>query len=159
MKALPPVELPKICQWLETAVVEVVETMFGSMAYADGAPDLASWSGTFLQSEISFSGGFDLQLRLWIGEQCATELTSRVLQMPKQELNEIVVGDTVGELSNMILGAVKSKMVDRGYTCALSLPCVRHGVSVGGFGGAPGKERFLHFRFGSGRLLLAVATP
>lgn len=159
MKALPPVELPKLCQWLETAVVEVVETMFGAMAYADGTPDLGCWSGTFLQSEIFFSGGFDLKMRVWIGEACATELTSRVLQMPKQELNEVVVADTVGELSNMILGAVKSKVVDRGYPCALSMPSVSRGVPVAGFGGAPEKERFLHFRFGSGRLLLAVAIP
>jgi chemotaxis protein CheX len=157
MKALPPVDLPKICQWMETAVSEVVDTMFGAAAYADGTPDLASWSGTFIQSEISFSGGLNLKMRIWMGEESAAELTSRALQMPKQELSETVVGDTVGELSNMILGAVKSKVADRGYPCQLSIPSVSRGVPVAGFGGLAENERFLHFRFGSGRLLLNAA--
>ena len=159
MKASSPVELPKICQWLETAAAEVVETMFGCMAYAEGAPDLNEWQGDLVQSEIAFSGDFALQMRVWMGEECATVLASRVLQMPKQEMTDAVVDDTIGEVSNMILGAVKSKVVDRGYSCGLSIPAISRCRSVAGFGVAPEKERFLWFRFGNGRLLLCVAMP
>jgi chemotaxis protein CheX len=159
MKPSPAVELVKVCKWLETAVVEVVETMFGCIAHAEGAPDLAHWQGGYLQSEISFSGGFDLTIRIWMREECATELTSRVLEMPKQELTEQVVGDTLGEMSNMILGAVKSKVVDRGIPCALSMPSVSWGATVTNIGRVPEQERLLFFRFPPGQLLLGVAIP
>lgn len=159
MKTSPPVELSKICQWLETAVVEVIETMFGSMAYAEGAPDLSQWQDPCIQAEISFAGAFSLKTRVWLRESCATELSSRVLHMPKQELNEQVVDDTVGEVSNMILGAVKSKVADRGFACSLSIPVVHRPAVVSGFGVPAERERFLVFHFGAGHLLLCVAIP
>lgn len=78
---------------------------------------------------VSFTGKMTGILYLNMTENLAKVAANRILgDDPGRPLDE--VNDVVGELTNMVTGNLKSKMADRGYNCALSIPTVMRGLKV-----------------------------
>ena len=55
-------------------------------------------------------------------------MASRMLSMPEAEIegNEMV-NDVMGEVSNMVVGNIKSRLCDRGMECVLTIPSIVRG--------------------------------
>jgi CheY-specific phosphatase CheX len=78
---------------------------------------------------VSFTGKMTGILYLNMSENLARVASDRILgEDPGRPTDEI--NDVVGELTNMVTGNLKSKMADRGYNCALSIPTVIRGLKI-----------------------------
>jgi CheY-specific phosphatase CheX len=121
-----------ISTFTRAAVREVFATMLNleveSMEHEkdDVAPPL-ELSG--VSGGVSFTGKMTGILYLNMSEFISRLAADRILgDDPNRPADEI--NDVVGELTNMVTGNLKSKMADRGYNCALSIPTVIRGLKV-----------------------------
>lgn len=76
---------------------------------------------------VSFTGRMTGTLYLNISDQLAKNVASRIMGGDTSGLDDDVINDVVGELTNMVTGNVKSRMTDQGYGCVLSIPSVIRG--------------------------------
>jgi chemotaxis protein CheX len=61
----------------------------------------------------------------------ARRITSTLLGITDAEIEgDDMVNDAVGEMANMLVGQVKSRLCDRGQTCVLTVPSVVRGRSL-----------------------------
>jgi chemotaxis protein CheX len=60
----------------------------------------------------------------------AREITCRLLGIGDAEIeSESMVNDAIGELANMVVGQIKSRLCDRGLPCVLTIPSIVRGSS------------------------------
>jgi len=53
-----------------------------------------------------------------------------MLELPIDQLDDEMVNDVVGEISNMVVGSVKSHLCDQGAPCVLTIPSVIRGKDL-----------------------------
>ena len=105
-------------------------------------------------SSVGFIGKVTGAVYLYCTVGFARVLTSRMLGIAEAEVDRgDMINDALGELSNMIVGSVKSRLCDRGATCTLTLPSIVRGqqlsverpsqVSTRVIGMASGSHHFL----------------
>jgi hypothetical protein len=113
-------------EWLTLAIQDVSETMFGqAFSVADSTGEEAL-SGQVLVACIGIRGNCQLEVALYFPQELARNLTSLMLGMPAAELDDQMTEDVAGEFSNMVVGAVKSRISDLGVACAMTVPRVVH---------------------------------
>ena len=61
---------------------------------------------------------------MYFPQSLAGSLASHSLEMPAAELDDKMVDDVAGEFSNMVVGAVKSRVSDLEISCAMTVPRV-----------------------------------
>lgn len=116
------------------AAKEVFETMvFMAMEEAkDDASCLSSEStadaeATLLGS-ITFKGSLEGCLGICCTTGCARTIAANMLGMdPSEEIGEDDISDAVGEVANMVMGAVKSRIQDEVGSIEVSIPSVVQG--------------------------------
>ena len=60
----------------------------------------------------------------------AREITCRLLGISDSDIdNESMVNDAIGELANMVVGQIKSRLCDRGLPCVLTIPSIVRGTN------------------------------
>lgn len=67
-----------------------------------------------------------------------------------------MVNDTMGELANMIVGQVKSRLCDRGYECVLTVPSVVRGQNFSIESTTGTERRVIGFNCGAEKLKVEV---
>jgi chemotaxis protein CheX len=74
---------------------------------------------------VGFIGHVTGVIYVYAAGPFARQITCRMLGLAEHEIesNEIV-HDTIGELTNMIVGHFKSRLSDRGLECALTIPSI-----------------------------------
>ena len=147
-----------VCDLLRGSVPEVFGTML-SMNAEPGEPAdyLAAADECMVAASVGFVGEATGVVYLHLTAPFARVLAGRMLGMEEEEFDgDEMVNDVIGELSNMIVGAVKSRLCDEGTACALTIPSfVRgKGISIGATGGP--ERRLLGFRCGSGGVALEL---
>ncbi len=76
-----------------------------------------------IAGSISMSGTIQGRLNLQTTEAFSREMTAAMLGMETEKIEDLEeVKDVIGEICNMITGALKSDLCDAGYNCALSPP-------------------------------------
>jgi chemotaxis protein CheX len=106
---------------------EVFETMaFMALAESDGnSPCIEE---TTLLGSITFKGSLEGCLAICCNLTCARAVAANMLGMGAgEELDEPDICDAVGELANMVMGAVKSKIQNDVGTIEVSIPSVVRG--------------------------------
>ena len=79
-------------------------------------------------SSVGFIGKLTGAVYLYCTVGFAKVLTGRMLGLDEAEVESgDMINDAVGELSNMIVGSVKSRLCDRGSACTLTLPSIIRG--------------------------------
>jgi CheY-specific phosphatase CheX len=124
MKHPPEINIGPVSEWLAQAVQDVSETMFGIGTYPAEHSEGASAAEETVVACIGIRGDCRLEVVLHFPESLASHLASISLEMPAAELDETMVNDVAGEFSNMVVGAVKSRLSDLEVPCAMTVPRV-----------------------------------
>lgn len=143
--------------WVRDSVSGVFKTTFGLNAVEASAPPPPEQSEELIFSEICFEGALAVCIRLCISAVGAARLSSIALRMPSAEICDAHVDDLVGEMSNMVLGAVKSRASDLGIPCRMLLPSVTRSQAIPPK--APNKygSGMLYYRFEKYCLTVAIS--
>lgn len=151
------IPIEEVCDWLNTSVTDVFSTMFSSEAHV--APPLDSHGTTepLVIGSVGFVGKMNGVVYLGVTAAFARTLTSRMLGMPEAEIEgDEMVNDVIGELSNMIVGSVKSRLCDRGAPCVLTIPSILRGQNFEVQPIKPSERRLLGFQCGADHLAAKV---
>lgn len=105
---------------------EVLETMaFMALEEADEAAN--GCEDMTLLGSITFKGGIEGCLGICCGVDCARTMAANMLGTDPSELPESDVNDAVGEIANMVMGAIKSRVQDHIGNMEVSIPSVVQG--------------------------------
>jgi chemotaxis protein CheX len=106
---------------------EVFETMV-FMAMEDSSDDTTSLGETTLLGSITFKGHLEGCLGVCCDEACARTIAANMLGMlSADEVGENDISDAMGEIANMVMGAVKARIQSSVGTIEVSIPSVVQG--------------------------------
>ena len=116
---------------LVQSVTDVFATMFSMEAtlVAPHDPDVSDQE--IVAGSVGFGGEVNGVVYIHVTAAFARTLASRMLGLPEAELEgDEMVNDVIGELSNMVVGSVKSQLCDSGSSCTLTIPSIVRGRSL-----------------------------
>lgn len=106
---------------------EVFETMV-FVAMEESADDTTSLGDTTLLGSITFKGDLEGCLGVCCDDRCARTIAANMLGMASgDELSENDVSDAIGEIANMVMGAVKARIQHAIGNIEVSIPSVVQG--------------------------------
>jgi len=106
---------------------EVFETMV-FMALEEAREEAPEMENTTVLGTITFKGQLEGCLGICCGVHCAGTITANMLGMdPSEEVSADDVNDAVGEVTNMVMGAVKARIQDEVGNVDVSIPSVVQG--------------------------------
>jgi len=149
--------IQEVCELLTNTVPDVLETMFSMEALAMPPGNLQSLDSPLVVASVGFIGDLDGIVHLYLTAAFSRVLAARLLSLADHEFegNEMI-DDAIGELGNMIVGAVKSRLCDDGAPCILTIPTIVRGNGLRL--GAPGMtdHRSIGFRCGDEEITLEL---
>jgi CheY-specific phosphatase CheX len=113
-----------VTEWLIQAVQDVLETTFEQGGFPVELPDEALSPRESIVACIGIRGAFQLEAAIHFPVRLAARLASHSLGMPEAEIDDQMVDDVAGEFSNMVVGAVKSRVSDFDIACSMTVPRV-----------------------------------
>ena len=117
--------------FLSSSVTEVFGTMFGLEAKPAVPHDLSFAKQILVAGSVGFIGDVNGVVYVHVTSDFARRLASRMLGLSESELGgDELVNDVIGELSNMVVGSVKSHLCDAGMPCVLTIPSVVRGQEL-----------------------------
>jgi len=113
-----------VTETLLEAAKEVFETMI--FMNIEKAPDqAATMNGTMFLGTITFKGGIEGCLSIALEETCGIAVARSMLCMePDDEVSDEDLGDAIGEVANMVMGSVKTRLQDTVPNVEISIPTV-----------------------------------
>jgi chemotaxis protein CheX len=111
-----------------SAALEVFSTML-SIDLSPCSPDVNAATGEIhIASSVGFIGKLTGVVYLYSTNSLARRLTRSLLGMaPTEAVGNEMVNDAMGELTNMVVGHLKSRLSDRGMPCVLTIPSIVRG--------------------------------
>lgn len=116
---------------LKETLLESAKEVFESMVFmalneVDG--EMADASEVTLLGTITFTGSLEGCLSICCGQRCAQTIAANMLCMDSpDELSDEDVIDAVGEIANMVMGSVKTRVQDHVENLTISIPSVVQG--------------------------------
>lgn len=109
---------------------EVFETMIFMDVRESDEQDQHPKGNTLLGS-ITFTGQMEGCLAICSSIACAKAIARNMLGLTEaEELSEAEITDAIGEVTNMVMGSVKSRIQDRAGNLNVSIPTVIRGQSL-----------------------------
>ena len=129
---------------------------------ADPSATAIAFNEPLIACSVGFVGRLDGVVYLYCGCSFAHQITSHLLGLDKGEVAaDEMINDAMGEMGNMIVGQLKSRLCDGGATCVLTIPTVLRGdrFTIGSVSST--QRRVFFFRCGSSQLVLEalIRTP
>lgn len=150
-------QIDQIEQLMREAVPQVFQSMLSTDVTAEPPFPFEPNSGGQIIGSVGFIGEATGIIYLYAGVSFAKVLTGRMLGIPELEVDEgDMVNDAVGELSNMVVGYVKSRLCDFGWPCTLTIPSVVRGQHLTVEGSAQVARRVIGFRDGENHVVAEV---
>lgn len=117
-------------QLVGSAVTEVMTTMM-SFKVKPTAETINFNNGEgHIASAVGFIGKTTGVVYLYASDRFAKQMTCRLLGLQVNEIEgDEMVNDAMGEMANMVVGHIKSRLVDRGLACVLTIPSIIRGSS------------------------------
>lgn len=142
---------------LSTSVREVLATMFSTDAHSALAEDVCLGDESVVAGSVGFIGDVNGTVYIMVPESFARSLARQMLGLSEAELDgDEMVNDVIGELSNMVVGGVKSQLCDRGLSCVLTIPSVVRGQSLSAEPVKSIERRRLGFHCGAGHAIVEL---
>ena len=142
---------------VQSAVNEVMSTMLSlDMELDTPGTSLATGAG-HVAAGVGFTGRTTGMVYLYATNNFAKKLTSGLLRMNTGEVaRDEMVNDAMGELANMVVGHMKSRLSDRGMPCALTIPCIVRGANFTIEPVSSTERQVSSFRCQNGQLVVEV---
>ena len=119
---------------LKDALLDGAKEVFETMVFmtleesAEESPDI---NDEALLGTITFKGNLEGCLGVCCSPQCAKMVAANMLGMESTEsLSEGDVNDAIGEIANMVMGAVKSRIQEQVGNVEVSIPSVVQGCRL-----------------------------
>ncbi len=139
------------------AIQDVFETMLSINLSTQPPTPLPPDDDGEVVSSVGFIGQITGAVYLYCTVGFARLLTSRMLGLEESEVDSgDMINDALGELSNMIVGSVKSRLCDRGAACTLTLPSIVRGQQLSVEKPSHVTTRVIGFASGSQHLLAEI---
>ena len=137
-----PVSLPveRIHQFLTGSLIKVLQTMGqidcqlmgsesyqGKQAFSPKIDPTKDASTRMFASSVGFAGEVNGVCYLFMGDRFAYTAAHRVTSLDFDDLDDDVVRDVCGELTNMFAGTFKNSLADLGLPSTLTVPTVVQG--------------------------------
>jgi CheY-specific phosphatase CheX len=155
MNATPP-PISQLSVWLISSVHNVFDTMFQLSAEQLAPETIQIPAEEAVAVSIGFNGQVSVDVHIYAERAAALQLASIVLDMPASELDQPTMGDVMGELGNMVVGAVKSNVSDLGINCTMTIPSVSFGPDCKAPMVPPASGATLGFGFNGGKCLIEM---
>jgi chemotaxis protein CheX len=144
-------------KWTRQAVPEVFSGMLSMDLTEDAPAPFPLDPGGQIIGSVGFIGEATGIIYLYAGVEFAKIITSRMLGIEEAEVDPgDMVNDAIGELSNMVVGFVKSRLCDAGLTCVLTIPSVVRGQQLSVEGSSQVARKIIGFRSGEHQLVTEV---
>ena len=120
--------IDKIEVMLKQAVTDVFGTLLSMEAR--GVPMTSESMGDepHVAGSVGFIGDLTGVVYIYCSAAFARHVTATALQMAVDEIDgEEMINDSMGELANMVVGSLKSKLVEKGRSCILTIPSIVRG--------------------------------
>src|SRR5579862_9668527 len=131
MNTITPHPIDEVREFLKSSVSEVFSTMFNMNARLVALRDFRGSDQTLVVGSVGFIGDANGIVYVYVTEPFARTLACRMLGLAESELDgHEMVNDVIGELSNMIVGSVKSRLCDSGVPCVLTIPSIVRGQNL-----------------------------
>lgn len=114
---------------LKDALIDSAKEVFETMVFmALAESDPVDLSGVTLLGSITFKGDMEGCLGICCDEACARTIAANMLGLdPDEGIGEEDVSDAMGEIANMVMGALKARIQDEVGTIEVSIPSVVQG--------------------------------
>ena len=124
--------IDEVC--FSTALLEGVKEVFETMIFMDieesCEPEEKIEDDSLLGS-ITFKGNIEGCLGIRCGMPCARTIAANMLGMdPGEEISQPEICDAIGEVSNMVLGSIKSRIQESAGELQVSIPTVVSGQNL-----------------------------
>ncbi len=144
---------------LEVLVMQAVARAFETMLNLEISPEPPSepvWDGEpHVAGSVGFIGRLSGVVYVYASASFARRITGILLGLSDAEIeNEEMVNDAIGELTNMVVGQIKSQLSDRGMPCVLTIPSIVRGSHFVVESISTTTRRLSTFRCGDQRLLV-----
>lgn len=113
---------------LNETVVDAAREVFETMIFMDvetnseACPEIA---GTSLLGSITFKGGLEGCLAVCVSQTCGERIAKNMLGMePSESLTIDETCDAIGEVANMVMGSIKTRIQDVYSNIEVSIPSV-----------------------------------
>lgn len=151
------VPIDEVSDWLASSVRHVLTTMFSLEAQISMPPETHACTDALVVGSIGFTGEINGVVYIQVNDHFAKVLAGRMLGLSEDELDgDEMVNDVIGELSNMVVGSVKSKLCDQGAQCVLTIPSIVRGQDLHVQAIKPSERRLLGFRCGSDTIVIEL---
>ncbi len=109
---------------------EIFETMiFVNLEESSESEEIIE--GDSLLGSITFKGGIEGCFAICCSVPCAKTIALSMLAMdPSEELSEAEISDAIGEVTNMVMGGIKSRILDTVGNIEVSIPMVTSGQGL-----------------------------
>ena len=126
-----PIEVIVMIDDIDQLVTTAISGVFGTMLkipvqqeppgspIRNGEPHVAG--------SVGFIGSLSGVVYVYSTQSFARRLTRKLLGEKHGEPADEMVNDAVGEIANMIVGNIKSRLADRGMNCVLTIPSIVRG--------------------------------
>jgi chemotaxis protein CheX len=144
---------------LDHLVSSAVSSVFGTMLNlpvveeAEGAPMVTG--EPHLAGSVGFIGIVTGVVFVYSTVSFAHKVTRGMLGT-EIITGEEIVNDAFGEITNMIVGHIKSRLADRGMTCVLTIPSILRGTNFTIEPTSSTRRRISAFRCGGNQLVVEV---
>lgn len=121
----------QIC--VDAPLLEAAQEVFETMIFMEleAAEAGAALDGESMLGTITFTGEVQGCLAISCGVDCARDIARNMLGMdPDDEISEGDVADAIGEVTNMVMGAVKARLGGSAGELNVSIPNVVKGQSL-----------------------------
>ena len=121
-------QIDQIDEFTRYAVKEVFKSMVSMEVRAEPPSPLTADPEGEIMGSVGFIGEANGVIYVRAGIGFARTITSRILGISESEVGSgEMLTDAIGELSNMVVGYVKSRLCDGGFSCVLTVPSVVQG--------------------------------
>jgi chemotaxis protein CheX len=150
-------QLEQIDQLTREAVREVFQSMLSMEVNPEAPTPLPPDPAGQIIGSVGFIGEATGIIYLSADMTFARVITGRLLTLSEAEVDPgEMVTDAIGELSNMVVGYVKSRLCNNGLLCTLTIPSVVRGQQMSVEGASQTMRRVIGFRNCKHHLLAEV---
>ncbi len=157
MTTTTPHIIEDVSDLLNRGVSHVFSTMVSLEVEPTPSHRLESPNETIVAGSVGFIGDVNGIVYLRVTTGFAQTLAKRMLGFGDDELvADEMVNDVIGELNNMIVGFVKSRLCDSGSSCVLTIPSIVRGQNFSVEPVSSSERRVLGFHSGANYILIEL---